>query len=167
MKISAIFKILFLVLVPLAVNTVALKVWVAPRQASLGDLRETLSFLESKGRLESLLAESEELAGRWEGLKTLNPDPMVALMEIKKMASAQRLRVGENTSKSFQLASGSSDVSIQLDVSADDYDHLAQWLEKLEREPGIQIESWSLESPSTASDTIRMQMVLKLALRRL
>ena len=83
MKGASFFKVLFLVLVPLVVNAVVLKVWVAPRRASLGDLRETLSFLESKGRLEALLAESEELAGRWEGLKTRNPDPMVALMEIK------------------------------------------------------------------------------------
>lgn len=145
-----------ILILPLLVNGFLWKSFTLPQQARLREWREKRLFIELKPKLEAVLGESRQLLIGWEKASFVREDPAAAIQAIQRLVGRHRVEIKEiraeedeslrQDAKQAQRATpGFSTMSLNLAVTGS-FDRLARWISGVEAQPGLQINSWELES---------------------
>lgn len=160
-----------LVALPLVINVAVWVLLVAPQQQALTALRQTQTITELKPRLAALVTESQQLLTAWQRTTLPADDPSSAMQRIQRLAGQHRVRVQEINAHGQQasveaapptesrkpsgghLGGHSSTVPLALEVIGS-FGNLAHWLGDVERQSGLQVETFTL-APESKEDRVQ------------
>lgn len=159
-----------LALVPLFVNLFFWEIGTVPSEARFRSLQTTLKLAEMKPELESLLTEGARLLAEGEEQSFVREDPAMGMKELQKLAGdfgvqIKEIRMNEAPSLEVMAAAAKKPapdfmkIPVELEV-AGTYNKLIGWMSAVEKEPSLQIETWSLASPKKQEETTRLSMNL-------
>ena len=161
------------ILAPLLVNIFIWKSFVAPGTARLQVKEEMKKMTVLQPKLEGLLAESHELLSEWRKSIFTKEDPSAAMQTIHKLGAQNHVEIKEIRSKAQKLwenkadknqISGYSQMSVDLEVRGN-FARLMRWMNDVEREAGLEIDSWKLTPAEKPGDphrlTVSMDVFLK------
>ena len=130
---------------PLAVNLVLWAGFVAPQKKQLETVRRTDAMYTLVPRVESLLKESRQAIVAWERSGVSGGDSSAALQALRRQADKYNVRLSELAASRGGRSGEAQSASPTVKVDATGrFSRLARWLSAVERQPGLQVESWSL-----------------------
>ncbi len=130
-------------IVPLVINLLVWYGLVRPQQRALENWQETHSAAAMKPKLETLLAQSQQLLSQWTQTSFSQADPAAVMQTIQRLAGVYHLQVKELTTTSAQPVGGSATMPLELEVLGS-YHKLARWMGDVESQAGLQIDSWTI-----------------------
>lgn len=134
--------------VPLVVNGLAWSAFVVPQKKALGAWQDAQAVTEVKPKLKALLAENYQLRLD-SGKASFAKDYPSVMQLLQQSAGRQGVQIKETTMKGQEAQSlGKQALPLELRVTAS-FGKLARWMGDLESQYGFQIESWSVEKPSS------------------
>lgn len=144
---SAYGKWIVLFALPLVVNVVLWMAYVAPQTQRLDTAKRKDAMLTLVPRVETLLKDSRNAIVAWERSGLRGGDATAALQALRRLADKHRVQLGELASNRAG-ARGGRDRSAQTPTvkveATGRYSRLARWLSAVERQAGLQVESWSI-----------------------
>ena len=162
----------FLLILPFLINLIFWNTMVHPVRANLAKWQDTKALSEIRPQLEGLIAESNQMVTGWDESIFKKDDPSSAMQTIQRLASENRVQVkGMQTSIHEEASAGKvknpmglTEMPVNL-VVAGSYAKLAQWLNALEEQHGLRINSWSLQQSTDADRLLQLSLSVSVLLR--
>ena len=159
-----------LFLAPLVLNGLVWSVFVHPRQRQVARWQDARTLAALKPKLDALLTESHDMLMEWGRTDFTSADPSAVTQAIERLARHHRVQLGQvNTTSGEgeahqQAPKGMAAVSLTVDVSGR-FSKLAQWLSDVERQSGLQVESWTLAAGAKPGDPHKLSVNVTAFLR--
>lgn len=164
-----------LLTLPLIVNSVIWGNLTVPQREKLQEWRDQQRFIELKPKFEAVLLESQKTLGHWEQTSFSKEDPSAAMETIERLAGHHRLEIKgihlrEKESNQPGAEQTKQDnpffttMSLNLNV-AGSFDRLARWVNDIEAQSGLRIDSWKLASATASKQTPRLDVNITVFLK--
>lgn len=159
---------------PLAVNLIVWGLIYLPLRNRLQRWQQVRMLIEEKPKLESLLQESRQVIASWEPARFSEKDSSAVAEALQRMAGrhdleVKNIRLGgplqagaakkKNRVVSGQSApvkaGGFSPVAVDLELEGN-FARLTRWINEVESQYGLQIDSWSIRSGREPGKPVRM-----------
>ena len=154
--------------VPLALNGLIWAALARPPQRQLAQWLDTAAATGLKPQLAELLAESRRVLMEWERTDFTTDDPSAVTQTVERLARQHRVQLGAINAKPGEADAhapgGAAPASLTVDVSGR-FSKLAQWMSDVERQSGLQIESWTMAAGATPGDPHKLTVNLTAFLR--
>ena len=142
-----------LLVLPLLVNGLAWKKWVGERE-ELRAWRDTQVLADIRPAFSALLTRSEQMIAAWKRNGFSREDPAAAMQQLQRLGGRHYVHItqmsatGQHTSaptgRPASLLPTISTIPLELAVTGA-FGQLARWMSDVEAQPGLQIDSWTLE----------------------
>ena len=146
------------IVVPLLVNGMIAKVFVAPQQAKVKALRDAQALATLKPKLKSLLAESHRVRVERSSTGFAGKESQAVMQAIQKSAGRHGVQITE-TKMNRQEAQGA--MPLELEVTGS-FSKLAHWMSDVETEDGFRIDSWTLNKTSESTPQLSVKVTVLL-----
>ena len=162
---------LAVIMIPLAANALVWRAFVVPQQAGLRASRTTRVLTELQPKLAALISETHQTLAQWQQTSFASDDPSAVMQAVRQLAGRHHVDVRELALSSVATPSaerGTSSVGSTIPIEFEAvgrFNHLARWMSDVERQSGLQVDSWNL-TPATAADqscrlTVKMTAFLQ------
>ena len=153
---------------PLIINSLIWRQLTIPQQVKLQEWRDQQRFVELKPKFEAVLLEAQKTLGHWEQTSFSKEDPSAAMETIERLAGHHRLEIKgihlreqeparPGAEQTKQDSSFFTTMSLNLNV-AGSFDRLARWMNDIEAQSGLRIDSWKLASATVSKQTPRLDV---------
>ena len=126
--------------IPLVVNVALWAIYVSPQKKQLENVRRNDAMYTLVPKAERLLKESHQATVAWERSGPPRGDASTAIQSIRRLADQHSVQLRE-----LAAERGSNSPLVNVQASGR-FSRLALWLSAMERQPGLQVESWSVVS---------------------
>ena len=161
---------LAVVIIPLTVNVAVWRVLVVPQQATLRAWRNAQVLTEFQPKLVALLSESRQTLAEWRRTSFASDDPSAAIQAVKRLAGRHHVQLKQLSASGAVAqaahAAPSSRGAIPVEVEATGrFSHLAHWLNEVETQSGLQVDTWELALAKAADQSCRLTVKMTAFLR--
>jgi len=159
-----------LLLAPLVLNGVVWSVFVHPRQRQVARWQDAHTLAALKPKLDALLTQSHDALMEWDRTDFTSEDPSAVTQTIERLARLHRVQLGQVNAKPGEASEhahapkGMTASSLTVDVTGR-FGKLAQWMSDLERQSGLQVESWTLAAGDKPGDPHKLTVNVTAFLR--
>ena len=154
---------------PLLINGMVWKALVVPARNQLEAWQETATVRKLTPKFEALLVESRKILADWARSAFTSDDPSAVMQAIQRLAGVHHVRIkelsatGQPTGRSDQAASIGT-LPLELEVTGR-FSQLAHWMNGVEGQSGLQIDSWTLAPGQMAGQAHRLTIKMTAFLR--
>ena len=126
--------------IPLVVNLALWAIYVSPQKKHLEKVRRSDAMYTLVPKAEGLLKQSHQAIVAWERSGPPTGDASTAIQSIRRLADQHTVQLG-----SLGAERGGNSPLVNVQASGR-FSRLARFLSAMERQPGLQVESWSVVS---------------------
>ncbi len=154
---------------PLLASAILWKGLVVPQRQQLIAWQEAQTLIALKPKLASLVMESRRLTAEWDRTGFQADDPSAVMQRIQRLAGEYGVKIKEISTQGQakgheRTLSGFSTMPIDLDVTGS-FSKIARWMNAVESQPSLQIESWVLTPDKETEQASRLSVNLTAFLR--
>ena len=151
-------------IVPVALNVWLWRAVVVPQQRETQTWRDTEVFLTWKPKLSSSITDSHRLVMDWQRSVFSSADPSAVMQTLRRLAGECHVQMDEmnasgvNRGETARMGSFST-MPLELKL-AGSFGQLAHWMNAVERQAGLQLDSWTITGTQAPGE--RHQAAVKL-----
>ena len=159
---------------PVLINVFMDQSFVSPQRARLRGMEETEKITVLKPKLETHLAETNQLLGGWDKSIFTKEDPSRAMQIIQKLGAGSHVEIreirsngqkfSEKKTDGTQTLSGYSQMSMDLEIRGS-FSKLLRWMNEVEKQTGLEIDSWKITSGENPGDPHRLTVNIDVFLK--
>ena len=163
-----------LLVLPLIVNGLVWRGMVAPAREELRAWRDTQVLADIQPTFAALLTHSEQMITAWERRGFSQEDPDAAMQQLQRLGGRHHVHITQisaigqrtlaPTGQTTSLLPTVSTIPLELAVTGT-FGQLARWISDVEAQPGLQIDSWTLEPDKEVGQLDRFTVHLSAFLR--
>ena len=156
-------------IVPVALNVWLWRTVVVPQQRESQAWRDTEVFLTWKPRLTSSITDSHRLVMDWQRTVFSSADPSAVMQTLRRLAGEYHVQMDEMNASGVNRgetvkAGAFSTMPLELKL-AGSFGQLAHWMNAVERQSGLQLDSWTSSGAQEAGSRHEAAVKLTALLR--